>query len=573
MKKRILPVLLALCMVMSLLPVMAFAADPTVEQISCSAVPATKPADVKETVDGVEVTTTVVLPQAANPHGEVRCAASGCKCATKTTAITETPAVEADPDTDTEAQPAKKTITITYAYVAMCDACKANATCNPCDGTDGCTAKLHKADCKKVCTVEGCLLTKEHAEKHQGTKCTGDDKCPASVHNAECVSKCDVEGCTLTAEHTQKHNTTETCSEDALCSASTHTAECEKCCGNTENVSAGTGVDGCTKTLGHSDKHSGTTCTGDSRCPVASKDHTAPKYDEIGLETLDTAGCDKFVACPICTGAANGDKFSPKAKGHDGDHNNTTMCLGYNDDGKCGATEHIAGCSKYCTCDDHVDCTGEAGCPACAELGDCECPVCKASPNPGLGVVTDENGNAVDPTDPTEPTDPDVPTKAEDFTDMEDWMAADVQVALDKGWLEGYGDGTFNGRGVTSGATIAAVLARMDGETITGITWAQDALKWAEEQDAFEGIELTGDSMARKDLVLVIWRMAGKPAAEKELDFTDVDGLEGDHLTAMQWAVENGIVKGNGDGTVTPDGSVNRAALCAMLARYDALEK
>ena len=214
------------------------------------------------------------------------------------------------------------------------------------------------------------------------------------------------------------------------------------------------------------------------------------------------------------------------------------------------------------------DPTGEPADPGEFTLTACTCKDCK--PNPAMGAVVDENGNVVDP---TEPTDPEVPSKAEDFTDMEDWMAADVQVALDKGWLEGYGDGTFNGRGVTSGATIAAVLARMDGETITGGTWAMDALKWAADQDAFEGIDLTGDSMARKDLVLVIWRMAGKPAAEKELDFTDVDGLEGDHLTAMQWAVENGIVKGNGDGTVTPDGSVNRAALCAMLARYDALEK
>ena len=317
-------------------------------------------------------------------------------------------------------------------------------------------------------------------------------------------------------------------------------------------------------------------------------------------------------------------------KGHEADHNfaeDKDVCLGYAADERCSATNHIAGCPNYACvgCDhsqaemeynevtieafpgDPEDCTSKAGCAFCSSwnsyvtganntlkaeytrlvneaatpeekeaidapsyLTACTCADCR--PNPAMGVVTDENGNAVDPTEPTDPAEPEAP-KAEDFTDMEDWMAADVQVALDKGWLEGYGDGTFNGRGVTSGATIAAVLARMDGETITGITWAQDALKWAEEQDAFEGIELTGDSMARKDLVLVIWRMAGKPAAEKELDALERILLEGDHLTAMQWAVENGIVKGNGDGTVTPDGSVNRAALCAMLARYDALEK
>ena len=352
-------------------------------------------------------------------------------------------------------------------------------------------------------------------------------------------------------------------------------------------------------------------CTSDENCEAPAGTHAAE--------------CPKYTACGV-----NGCELD---KGHEADHafaEGKDVCLGYAADERCSATNHIAGCPKYaCVGCDHAqaeieynevtieafpgdpeDCTSKAGCAFCSSwnsyvtganntlkaeytrlvneaatpeekeavdapsyLTACTCADCR--PNPAMGVVTDENGNAVDPTDPTEPTDPAEPEapKAEDFTDMEDWMAADVQVALDKGWLEGNGDGTFNGRGVTKGTTIAAALARMAGETITGADWDKDALAWVEDQDVFEGIDLTGESMARKDLVLVIWRMAGKPAAEKELDFTDVDGLEGDHLTAMQWAVENGIVKGNGDGTVTPDGSVNRAALCTMLARYDSLEK
>ena len=500
MKKRILPVLLALCMVMSLLPV-AFASD-------CS----------------------------GSTPGDASCSAS----------------------THADGCPKK---------------CQATAGCTETvvDSTSYCTTH--------ICEKTGCTKEKSHTDAHSLSTCTGDDRCNASTHDAGCPKKCACE-----------NGTENNCNHDGGCTNSK--APDSNFCATCKENQPGGPDDG-----------------GD--------EEEQPDPEEVGV--CGIGGCTL-------------------GKGHTDPHKvegeNIEKCLGYANDGRCSATNHIAGCPNYACdgCDhsqeaityhaktfdafdgDAEDCTSKAGCPFCAdwngyvtrtnaalraeysawktayenaaedkkaEVGEpeeptyltngCTCADCK--PNPAMGVVTDENGNVVDPTDPTEPTDPEVPSKAEDFTDMEDWMAADVQVALDKGWLEGYGDGTFNGRGVTSGATIAAVLARMDGETITGGTWAMDALKWAADQDAFEGIDLTGDSMARKDLVLVIWRMAGKPAAEKELEFTDVDGLEGDHLTAMQWAVENGIVKGNGDGTVTPDGSVNRAALCAMLARYDALEK
>ena len=542
MKKRILPALLALCMVMSLLPV-AFAAEQTCgcKDTAHSGTPCAEKYDDK---DGATMCTTctnashnkeggsqgggdqptppVEYTCACQTHGKdgaagtctEKVAKEGTLCATCTTnkhstvkpAVEKTCACMKHGEDGDEACGKKFT---TNGDETLCPSCRASAACNPCD--------------KKG--ENGCTLAKGHPGKHTGTACTSDAKCPASKHGNSCPLQC----------------------KDVASNA-------------------------CTLTQGHSSKHEGETCTKDSRCPATT--HTKPVYDAATDGNKTENGCPLFKACPVCTKlTGSGSTWSPVAAGHDGKHDNE-KCLGYNGGtvkGKCGAGDgnHIAGCPDYvCECahKDDPNCTHKAGCPVCA-ADDCDCPDCRA--NPGMGAVVDENGNPVDPTEPTEPEAP----KAEDFTDMEDWMAADVQVALDKGWLEGNGDGTFNGRGVTKGTTIAAALARMDGETITGADWDKDALAWAEDQDVFEGIDLTGDSMARKDLVLVIWRMAGKPAAEKELDFTDVDGLEGDHLTAMQWAVENGIVKGNGDGTVTPDGSVNRAALCTMLARYDSLEK
>ena len=540
MKKRILPALLALCMVMSLLPV-AFAAD---------------------TCEYVKDTTECGAPDAATHN-------AGCPNACTCAGISGLTGANADKNCNHAAGCTNK-----KGADNLCTACaeakaakedqdnagseEPEPTPAVCDGTAACQAETHtKAwnddgsaggsnKCKAACTVvETCLKTNGHTDAHDGTACTNDSRCPSTeTHTAGCPKACGVGGCTKTVGHTKN-----TAAEGQDSNATPHNNS--KCLGYNDDTfcGAGTHIAGCKK---------GPTAV----CSCGGHEAADFNQDPGDVEGWEALECTEAVNCPLCAAwnvyvagknAEYQQYLAAKAK-YEADH---------------AAWDKLTDAEKADE-ENHPE-PEEPVVVADPGLDYCECVVCGA-PRPGMGTVVDENGNVVDPTEPTDPAEPEAP-KAEDFTDMEDWMAADVQVALDKGWLEGNGDGTFNGRGVTKGTTIAAALARMDGETITGADWDKDALAWAEDQDVFEGIDLTGDSMARKDLVLVIWRMAGKPAAEKELDFTDVDGLEGDHLTAMQWAVENGIVKGNGDGTVTPDGSVNRAALCTMLARYDSLEK
>ena len=92
---------------------------------------------------------------------------------------------------------------------------------------------------------------------------------------------------------------------------------------------------------------------------------------------------------------------------------------------------------------------------------------------------------------------------------------------------------------------------------------------WADKDGLTEGIEITSEGIARKDLILLLWRAAGKPASEKEVTFSDLDGVEGDHLTALKWAVENKIILGNDDGTFTPDSTTSRSQISVILVRYD----
>lgn len=580
MKKRILPALLALCMVISLLPVMAFAGN----------------------VDGDQGGGQTQNP---NPSGEGD--GEG----------------EEDGDGSEEGNTTETTV-----YYCACEYTEGHQPWLDAEGEKhtGCQNTVAEkgelcASCAKKaehnpCGVGGCTKLKDHAGDHNNESClsandTEKAYCGATTHNAGCPKKCDLDvdawkapgGTGEEAGDEEDDDTDQNQTVSALADAEEAPAAWEKL---QEKES-------CDLTIGHSGPHSNTNCIKDVKCGASSHAPDCPVASASGQ--CGKGGCDK-------------------AKGHDGDHNNT-VCLGANDDGHCQDTlpnegVHIAGCSKYtCDCDhshnkgdgawdkafaSEFECTSKAGCTFCnqwntfvaslkasyakakaaydkysalsdaekdkwegetpTDPGDapdvtaCDCLVC--APNPPTGALTNDEGETVENPVAGESG---TPTKVEEFKDADKMTAEEkdaVQVMLDNGWMQGTGE-EFDIKGAADTNVVLAVIARMAGqEGITGTEWANLAKAWAEDNDLTEGIEITKADMARKDIVLMLWRLAGKPGSEQELEFDDVEGLEGDYLTALKWAVETGIVKGNGDGTVSPDGTLKRSELAIMVSRYAA---
>lgn len=63
------------------------------------------------------------------------------------------------------------------------------------------------------------------------------------------------------------------------------------------------------------------------------------------------------------------------------------------------------------------------------------------------------------------------------------------------------------------------------------------------------------DSCTRTQLVVILWRMAGKPAPiSPGRSFKDVNSSMSSYK-AIMWAVSSGIIKGYSDGTFSPDKS------------------
>lgn len=113
------------------------------------------------------------------------------------------------------------------------------------------------------------------------------------------------------------------------------------------------------------------------------------------------------------------------------------------------------------------------------------------------------------------------------------------------------------------------VPGNVDFDDIAGL-WGTDYIDFTSRRELFQG---TGENlfspdmpMSRAMFVTVLWRMAGSPAAEGEVTFTDL--TDDWYRDAVQWAVANGIAEGYNAQTFGPNDLVNREQMCVFLGRF-----
>ena len=103
--------------------------------------------------------------------------------------------------------------------------------------------------------------------------------------------------------------------------------------------------------------------------------------------------------------------------------------------------------------------------------------------------------------------------------------------------------------------------------------WYLDGIQYVYDNDLFKGTGndtfSPGKTMSRAMMVTVLYRLAGKPAVDKESAFVDVADKTEYCYDAVVWAAQNGIVGGFGNGRFGPDEPVTRQQLVAVLFRYN----
>ena len=110
------------------------------------------------------------------------------------------------------------------------------------------------------------------------------------------------------------------------------------------------------------------------------------------------------------------------------------------------------------------------------------------------------------PDDDVEDDGPDEPY-APSFTDVStnDWYYDYVQYVVAKGLMEGTSDTTFAPNSSMTRAMVWAILARIDGETVTGADWAAEAREWAVAAGVSDGTDPDG-YVTREQLVTMLYR-------------------------------------------------------------------
>lgn len=155
----------------------------------------------------------------------------------------------------------------------------------------------------------------------------------------------------------------------------------------------------------------------------------------------------------------------------------------------------------------------------------------------------------------------------EDVHDADHWSESAVDFVSSREIFNGTSDTTFDPEVDMTRGMMATVLARYDGaDTTGGENWYDKGVEWAKENEISDGTNPTG-KLTREEMAVMLYRYAGSPDADGELDFPDAGDVSDYAAAAMRWAVENGLINGM-DGKLNPKGFATRAQLAAILMRF-----
>ena len=176
------------------------------------------------------------------------------------------------------------------------------------------------------------------------------------------------------------------------------------------------------------------------------------------------------------------------------------------------------------------------------------------------------------------------------FSDLEPgaWYHDGIHYALERGLMNGVGDGLFSPSGPASRAMLVTMLWRMEGMPEAGGEasfsdvpdgeWFSEAVHWAAAQGLVSGYGDgrfgPGDNISREQLVTIIFRRAerlGESAASDGADalsvFIDAERISDWARQAMQWAAATKLISGVGGGRLSPEVYTSRAQLATVFMR------
>ena len=137
----------------------------------------------------------------------------------------------------------------------------------------------------------------------------------------------------------------------------------------------------------------------------------------------------------------------------------------------------------------------------------------------------------------------------------------------------------FTAYGTKSGQKAEGTIAIKVKQTMSFVDvrpgdYFYDSVQWAVNLDITKGTSATTFSpkqgCTRAQIVTFLWRAANSPAPRSSTSkFTDVYATaHADYMKAINWATEQGITTGTGNGKFSPDATCTRAQIVTFLYRF-----
>ena len=146
------------------------------------------------------------------------------------------------------------------------------------------------------------------------------------------------------------------------------------------------------------------------------------------------------------------------------------------------------------------------------------------------------------------------------------WAEDAIDFVSARGLVNGMSATIYAPNASTTRAQLWTILARQNDANLNGGSiWYEKAQNWAKEKGISDGANPNA-AINRAQMVTMLWRAEGQPAAGGTANFTDVSA-DAYYAGAVSWAVENGITTGVGGGRFDPTGACTRAQIAAFLAR------
>ena len=166
-----------------------------------------------------------------------------------------------------------------------------------------------------------------------------------------------------------------------------------------------------------------------------------------------------------------------------------------------------------------------------------------------------------------------------------DWFADAVKYVSENKLMNGTSTTSFSPNGNMSRAMLATVLYRMSGETaeadssfgdVSSSAYYATAVSWASSKGIVNGTGADAfspnASITREQLAAMLYRYAGEPSVSADLSaYTDTVDISPYASKAVEWCVAKGILSGKSATRLAPQDTATRAECAAMLQRFAAL--